>query len=62
MDLTGKGPFKIDDKELRDYPKSAIGLIVSKEGVCGTGCLIGPNIVLTCASNCYSRKEGREFG
>jgi V8-like Glu-specific endopeptidase len=39
------------------YPYSAIGVVHSiRNGrqVIGTGCLIGPNLVLTCAHNCFT--------
>ena len=44
------------------YPYSSIGLLNFKFGgkpAFGTGCLIRPNIVLTCAHNLYDDKEGR---
>ena len=43
----------------RGYPYRCIGQIVGKFGNLqykGTGCLISPNIVLTCAHNIYKRK------
>ena len=46
------------------YPYSAIGLVIGKEGSsasCGTGSLIGPNIVLTCAHNCYSNTTKAKY-
>ncbi len=36
------------------YPMTSIGAVVNQEGTTGTGCLIGPNIVLTSAHNCYN--------
>lgn len=59
--MTGRGPIKVEVKDLRNYPKNAIGLIISKEGIFGTGFLIGPNIVLTSGHNCFSWKHGLEL-
>lgn len=44
----------------RKYPYCCIGLIIGKDkdgSFRGTGFLIGPNIILTCAHNCYSRSK-----
>lgn len=44
--------------ETSAYPYSCIGLlIISYKERCkvGTGCLIGPNLVLTAASNVYHK-------
>ncbi len=60
-DMRGFGPFKVEDKDIGRYPSSAVGAVVSKDGSIGTGCLIGPNIVLTCGHNCYRWNFGREF-
>ena len=41
------------------YPFSSIGLIfgeINYKQCFGTGTLIGPDIVITCAHNCYSKK------
>ena len=45
-------------QETREYPYCCIGLITSKfeeETFYGTGCLIAPKIVLTCAHNIYNK-------
>ena len=44
------------------HPFSAIGLVsglLGEEECFGTGALIGPNIVLTCAHNCFVRKANK---
>ena len=49
---------KVEDG--RKYPYCCIGLITGQTKGArfkGTGFLIGPNIILTCAHNCYSRKS-----
>ena len=49
--------FKIENTH--EHPYRCIGQIVGKFGNLpydGTGCLIGPNIVLTCAHNIYERR------
>ncbi len=41
-----------------NYPYSTIGLVSGKLNnliYFGTGCLIGKNIVLTCAHNCFNK-------
>ena len=40
------------------YPLCCVGAVVS--GGRGTGCLIGKNLVLTCAHNCYDRDTWKE--
>jgi V8-like Glu-specific endopeptidase len=50
---------KVEDA--RKYPYCCIGLITGQakgSRFKGTGFLIGPNIILTCAHNCYSRFSG----
>ena len=45
-------------KETKIYPYSPIGIvsgIIENKSCFGTGCLIRPNLVLTCAHNCYYR-------
>lgn len=45
------------------YPYSAIGYVTGKfkdTFFYGTGCLIAPNIVLTCAHNVYDRSSKEE--
>jgi V8-like Glu-specific endopeptidase len=45
-----------------EYPYSSIGLVsclLGDQKVIGTGCLIGPNFVLTCAHNVWSFREKR---
>ena len=44
------------------YPYSCIGLISGyietlETNACGSGCLIGDGIVLTCGHNCYFKKS-----
>jgi V8-like Glu-specific endopeptidase len=41
------------------YPLCCVGAVVS-DGK-GTGCLIGKNLVLTCAHNCYDRVPGKNI-
>ncbi len=53
--MKGHGPFPVEDII---YPMTSIGAVMSQEGTIGTGCLIGPNIVLTCAHNCYHEIKG----
>jgi V8-like Glu-specific endopeptidase len=56
--LFQEGPSEITTPE--KYPYSAVGMVLSKTKHCkiiGTGCLIGPNIVLTCAHNLYDTKS-----
>ena len=53
-------------EELNKSPYSSIGLIIGEieeeaEKFSGTGFLISPNIVLTCAHNCHSRKHGKNI-
>ena len=51
-------------KNKRQYPFSAIGLIAVKSNnadVFGTAFLIGSNLALTYAHNCYDEKERREY-
>lgn len=65
-----KGPIDFTNKA-HEYPFSPVGMIVSKKmyrgtmHLCiGTGFLIGPNIVLTCAHNVYQvdiRKDHEEI-
>ena len=46
--------------DTRKYPYSCIGLITGRfddKYYSGTGCLIGPKIVLTCAHNVYDREK-----
>ena len=50
-------------EKVGQYPYCCIGLINGKFGVTnyhGTGCLIAPRIVLTCAHNLYQRKSKKE--
>ena len=50
-------------KDTEKYPYCCIGLITGKFGkdfYHGTGFLIGPRIVLTCAHNLYDRKRETE--
>lgn len=47
-------------EETRKYPYSCIGLVTGRFGTIisnGSGCLIGPDIVLTCAHNLYDREN-----
>ena len=53
-----RGPWIVrsEDHSVEDYPYCAIGKIkyATKQGIKqGTGFLIGPNIVLTVAHNCF---------
>lgn len=51
-------------KRCRMYPYSAVGLVratLKKGQYRGTGCLIGPNIVLTCAHNCFNVPAKKYF-
>ena len=57
--LSEQGPINIEARD--KYPYSAIGVVHGLKSInkgvlptFGTGCIIGPNIVLTCAHNCYS--------
>lgn len=43
------------------YPMSAVGVVVNEEEIIGTGCLIGPNVVLTSAHICYDKQTGHPF-
>ena len=48
-------------KDVREYPYCCIGLVTGKFGnnvYQGSGCLISPRIVLTCAHNLYDRSKG----
>ena len=52
--------------ETMQYPYSAIGMLAMRfkdqnknQDYFGTGFLVGPNIVLTCAHNCYSVFHGK---
>ena len=52
---------KVENSE--EYPYCCIGLITGKFGSSfyhGSGCLIGPRIVLTCAHNLYYREQEEE--
>lgn len=42
-----------------EYPYCSIGLVFTPFGT-GTGCLVGRNIVLTCAHNCYNEKKKKK--
>jgi V8-like Glu-specific endopeptidase len=56
--LRGEGPNSEIKPE--QYPYSAIGLVRKVKGskiFCGTGCLIGPKTVLTCAHNVHTRLD-----
>ena len=47
-------------RNTHEYPYSAIGLIImyfNEIPSYGTGFLIGPNLALTCAHNCYDEKK-----
>ena len=57
----------IDNREkvenTREYPYCCIGIVTTKFSQWtsnGTGCLIAPRIVLTCAHNIYSRDSNEE--
>ena len=53
--LYSDGPNSVEN--ILDYPACAIGKVRTSRGS-GTGCLIGPNIVLTCGNNCYDIMKG----
>lgn len=55
--------FKIlNSKAVQAYPYDCIGLITFKdkfgESGIGTGCLVGPDLVLTTAKNVHTRRGG----
>jgi V8-like Glu-specific endopeptidase len=48
-------PVNLNEREVK-YPFSAVGIVLSirkNRTIIGTGSLIGPNLVLTCAHNCF---------
>lgn len=56
--LYSSGPDPIEN--IVDYPLCSLGKVVIKSGKFGTGCLIGPNIVLTCAHVCFNFSKKAE--
>ncbi len=54
-DLESFGPY--DVKHTGDYPWCSVGKVITQYGH-GTGCLIGPNIVLTAAHVCINLLTG----
>ncbi len=50
--LSAKGPINI--QKVFDYPQCAVGTVKGVK-IEGTGFLIGPDIVLTCAHNCFNK-------
>lgn len=64
--LIHKGPYKIDKDDQEHHPFCAIGIVISRmnkpaKKIFGTGCLIGPDQVLTCAHNCFDRLSEKMF-